>query len=438
MLKHAIVMCVILSVLAAGARGLSAQEEPAKPPRTEDEYYDLLKLFVETFNEVERNYVEQVSRRELMEAAIEGMLSRLDQHSDYIAPTELEEFRRGVESEFGGIGVQVSIENEELTVISPIVGSPAYQEGLVAGDVITKIAGKPTKGITLSEAVKYIKGKLGTKVELTVRRADDSTEETIAVERANVVMKTVRGERRKDDDSWEFIYDADNEIAYVRITTFARHTVRELRATMEELESRKIKGLILDLRWNPGGLLSSAIEVSDMFVSEGIIVTMSGRNAKERKWKAHKAGTFPDFPMAVLVNRFSASASEIVAGCLQDHERAVVIGQRTWGKGSVQNILQLENGRSALKLTTAEYRRPSGKNIHRGEDASEDDEWGIIPNDGFELKLSDSESIQLDRLRRNRDLLREQAANDQEVEDKQLLLAVKHVQKQVALAAADE
>ena len=438
MLHRVMATCLLLITLAISMNKLVAQDQARKPPREQDEYYDLLKLFVETFNEVERNYVEKISRRELMEAAIDGMLSKLDQHSDFIAPTELEEFRRDVESEFGGIGVQVSLEGEELTVISPIVGSPAYEAGLVAGDVITRIGGKPTKGITLSDAVKRIKGKLGTHVKLTVRRAEDQTEEVIDVERANVVLKTVRGERRKDDDSWEFIHDAKNKIAYIRITTFARHTVRELRAAMEELESRKMRGLILDLRWNPGGLLSSAIEVSDMFVSQGVIVTMSGRNSKERKWKAHEAGTFTDFPMAVLVNRFSASASEIVAGCLQDHERAVVIGQRTWGKGSVQNILQLESGRSALKLTTAEYHRPSGKNIHRGVEATEDDEWGIMPSNGFELKLTDAESIFLDRVRRTRDLLREQAADDSEFEDKQFARAIEYMLKQVAGVAANE
>ncbi|MBP89467.1 MAG: peptidase S41 [Planctomycetaceae bacterium] len=430
----------VVLVLAASLIGthLSALEEEASPKRDQDEYYELLKLFVETFNEVERNYVSQISRRELMEAAIEGMLSELDQHSDYIAPADLEDFRRGVESEFGGIGVQVAIEDDELTVISPIVGSPAYQAGLVAGDVVTKIKGEPTKGMTLGDAVKLIKGKLGTKVEITVRHAGNETEDTIEVERASVRLRTVRGERRKTDDSWDFIYDSERKVAYIRITSFARHTVRELRAALEELVSQEVKGLILDLRSNPGGLLSAAIEVSDMFVSEGIIVSTTGRNVEERKWTAHKAGTYSDFPVAVLVNRFSASASEIVAGCLQDHERAVVIGQRTWGKGSVQNILQLESGRSALKLTTAEYRRPNGKNIHRADDASEEDEWGITPNEGLELKLSDVEAARLERVRRTRDLLRESPEEDRDVEDKQLALAVKYMLKEVASVAADE
>ena len=438
MVPRAITFVFFVFVTAVIGSHLRAQEESSSPKRDQDEYYELLKLFVETFNEVERNYVTEISRRELMEAAIGGMLAELDQHSDYIAPADLEQFRRGVESQFGGIGVQVTIENEELTVLSPIVGSPAYQAGLVAGDVITKIKGEPTKGITLSDAVKRIKGKLGTKVEITVRRAGNGAEETVDVERANVRLRTVRGERRKTDDAWDFMYDAERKIGYVRITSFARHTVRELRAALEELLSQEVKGLILDLRSNPGGLLSAAIEVSDLFVSEGVIVSTTGRNVEERKWTAHKAGTYSGFPIAVLANRFSASASEIVAGCLQDHSRAVVVGQRTWGKGSVQNILQLENGRSALKLTTAEYRRPSGRNIHRGEGASEADEWGITPDEGLVLKLSDSEAAHLERVRRTRDLLREPADEDRDVVDKQLALAVEYMRKEIASVPAVE
>lgn len=436
--KRAVFTSVVLLVASICGLVSNAQDEVPEPKQAQDDHRDLLKVFVEALNEVEQNYVNEISRRELMEAAIEGMLSKLDQHSDYIAPDELAEFRRDVESEFGGIGVQISLENDELTVISPIVGSPAYRAGVVAGDVITKINGESTEGITLSEAVKRIKGKLGTKVELTIRHAGVADEETVQVERANIVLTTVRGERRKDDDSWDFMYDAGRKIGYVRITTFGRHTVRELRAAMEELTSRDVRGLILDLRSNPGGLLSSAIGVSDMFVADGVIVRMSGRNVEGRAWKAHDAGTYSGFPIAVLVNRFSASASEIVAACLQDHQRAVVIGQRTWGKGSVQNILRLETGRSALKLTTAEYKRPNGKNIHRAKEASDEDDWGVRPDDGFEFKLSDIDAARLDRQRRTRDLLRETSADVQDIEDKQLDIAVKHIRKAVAATSANK
>jgi len=427
-----------LLVIALAAQGSLQGEEPGdkeatRPPaREEADYYELLKLFVETFQEVDRNYVTPLSRRELVEAAIDGMLSKLDQNSDYISPQELEQFRRGVESEFDGIGVQVAIENEELTIVSPIVDSPAYRAGLVAGDVITHIGGEPTQGLPLAEAMKRMKGKLGTRVELTVRHAEDKSVRIVTIEREHVRLRTVLGDRRKADDSWDFMYDDEHKIGYVRITTFARHTVDELRAALDELHAAELRGLLLDLRSNPGGLLSSAVEVSDLFVADGVIVSASGRSVANREWSAHRAGTVSDFPMAVLVNRFSASASEIVAACLQDHERAAIVGQRTWGKGSVQNIVRLEGGRSALKLTTSEYRRPKGGSIHRREDATEADEWGVKPDAGLELKLTDAESAQLDRLRRNRDLLGHRASEHEEFVDQQFQLGLNYLIEQLA------
>jgi carboxyl-terminal processing protease len=437
MWHRALAAGLLTLAIVAGSSRLFAEEQDQQPPQTQDEYYDLLKLFVETFNEVDRNYVKSVSRRELMEAAIDGMLSKLDRHSDYIAPAEIDEFRRDVESEYGGIGIHVSIKDDEPLILGPVVGSPAYRAGLVADDVIIQIDEKPTKGLTLDQTVAQMKGKLGSDVKLTIRHSDDSEEE-FTLRRENVRIKTVKGERRKADDSWNYLYDDDRHIAYIRITTFSRHTVRELRKVMNELTEHELNGLMLDLRWNPGGLLSAAIEVSDMFVEDGLIVSTTGRNIETREWKAHKAGTYAGFPMVVLVNRFSASASEIVAACLQDQKRAVVVGQRTWGKGSVQNVLRLEEGRSALKLTTAEYRRPSGKGIHRADDASEDDEWGVKPNEGLEIKLTDIEAMQLDRFRRNRDLLRELDPDEEMVEDEQLQLAVKRIKEMVAAAEAKE
>jgi carboxyl-terminal processing protease len=204
--------------------------------------------------------------------------------------------------------------------------------------------------------------------------------------------------------------DPDKRIAYVRITAFSRDTAEELRKVLTELQKEKIRGLVLDLRFNPGGLLASAVEVADLFVSEGRIVSTAGRSAREKSWDAHKEGTFEGFPMAVLVNHYSASASEIVAACLQDHKRAKIVGERTWGKASVQNVIELEYSsghaaRSALKLTTAGYRRPNGKNIDRPPDAKETDEWGVRPDTGYELKLDDEEMFALVTDRRARDIL---------------------------------
>src|SRR5262249_6886050 len=186
---------------------------------------------------------------------------------------------------------------------------------------------------------------------------------------------------------------------------FSRETTAELRRALAQLEKEGLKGLIVDLRFNPGGLLSTAIEVSDLFIASGRIVSTKGRNTPERVWDAQKEGTFEGFPMVALVNHYSASASEILSACLQDHQRAVVIGERTWGKGSVQNVIELEGGKSALKLTTASYHRPSGKNIHRFPDAKESDEWGVMPDPGFELKLNLAQTERLIRYRHDRDIL---------------------------------
>lgn len=454
---------MMFAVLAlSGASGvLRSQADDTKPtekPATEKadkaaedkkrdaEYYELLKLFADTLDQVDRNYVKDVSRRELMEAAIRGMMSKLDQYSNYIPPEEIEQFKGSVESEFGGIGIQVSIEGGQLQIISPIVGSPAYKAGLLAGDKIMQIEGKTTKGITLEGAVKQMKGKVGTEVKVTVEHPADGKTETVTLKREIVRVDTVMGDRRNDKDAWDYIYDKEKKIGYIRINSFSRHTTDELSAALKTLSEQEMKALVVDLRFNPGGLLSSAIEVSDLFISKGRIVSTAGRNTTERVWDAKEAGTFAGFPMAILVNKYSASASEIVSACLQDHQRAVVIGERTWGKGSVQNIINLEDGKSALKLTTAGYLRPSGKNIHRADSAGPDEEWGVKPNDGFEVKNNDAENSAYLRYRRDRDILKKEAKEPTEPKDgdpapfvdKQLQSALDYLTKQLAEKPAEK
>ncbi len=429
-----LLLTLVVVVMPMRAAPAEDAEPAARPPREEpaaadqtplddEEFYELFRLFADTLDQVERNYVKDLSRRELMEAAIEGMISKLDQHSNYIAPEDLEGFRTDVEAEFGGIGIHVSKPSKDqwLRVLSPIAGSPAYRSGILAGDVITHIGDQPTNEIEMKDAVGLIKGKLGTSVLITVRHLDGKSEK-IDVERQIVRVETVLGDRRRDDASWDFMLDPEKKIAYVRVTAFARHTTEELRKVLVKLQARQMRGLVLDLRSNPGGLLSAAIQISDMFVEKGRIVSTSGRNVENRSWDAHRRGTFSGFPMVVLVNNFSASASEIVAACLQDHGRAIVVGQRTYGKGSVQNIIELERGRSALKLTTAQYLRPSGKNIHRFKGAKEDDEWGVLPDPGWEVKQSLREAVELAEWRRARDVIRSGPAEEPEdaVEDKVL------------------
>ncbi|MBN2296634.1 MAG: S41 family peptidase [Pirellulales bacterium] len=367
--------------------------------------YELQRILVDTIDQVERNYVKGISRRELIEAAIDGVLRKLDPYSTYISPKDIERFRSEVENEFCGIGIQIDVEAGRLMVISPLEGTPAYQAGILAGDRILKIDGESTEEITIDEAVRRLKGKEGSKVVLLVLHAGGSEPVEISVVRKRIQVKTVLGDSRDKNNAWDYMLDKKNRIGYIRITIFGRETAGELRSALETLEKQGMKGLILDMRFNPGGLLSSAIEVADMFVSKGLIVATSGRNIKERKWEARKNGTFEGFPMVVLVNRISASASEIVAACLQDHKRATVMGERTWGKGSVQNVISLEEGHSALKLTTASYRRPSGEKIHRFPGDDEDDQWGVTPNDGFVVDVTPEEMVALIHRRSQRDIV---------------------------------
>jgi carboxyl-terminal processing protease len=383
----------------------TATKKTAAKAGTDDDYYEFYRTLADTIDQVERNYVKPVDRRELMEAAIRGVLQKLDPYSGYIDRDEMQGFRTSVESQFGGIGIQITTDNGQIKVSSPLVGTPAYKAGVQAGDRIIRIEGESTRDLTIDQAVKKLKGEVGTSVTFTVEHALTGQTQTFTLKREQIHVDTVLGDHRKSDDSWDFLIDSDNKIGYIRVTAFSRDTAGELRKALESLDARKLRGLVLDLRFNPGGLLTSAIEVADLFIADGRIVSTKGRNTDERVWDAVKPGTFEGFPMVVLVNRYSASASEIVAACLQDHDRAVVIGERTWGKGSVQNVIELESGKSALKLTTASYARPNGHNIHRFPDAKETDEWGVKPNDGLEVRLSPDEMGRLLEHRRRLDII---------------------------------
>jgi carboxyl-terminal processing protease len=409
---------------------VAAPTEAAKNPRDSD--YDLYRTLVDTVDQVQRNYVKEVDRRELIESAIRGMLSKLDPYSTYMGPDEVQQFRAGLSGEFGGIGIQIAADNGRLTVLSPIYGTPAYRAGILAGDRILEINGRSTDGIGVDEAVKRLKGDEGAPVTLTVVHSGKHAKTKVTLVREKIHLDTVLGDRRGSDGRWEFMLDPAQRIGYVRLSAFSTATAAELQRVLTRLQTEKLRGLILDLRFNPGGLLSAGIEVSDLFISEGRIVSTKGRNSREQVWDAHKEGTFAGFPMVVLVNRFSASSSEIVAACLQDHKRAVVIGERTWGKG----------GKSVLKLTTGGYRRPNGKNIHRFPDAKETDEWGVMPDGGFKIDLDDDEMVDLIQDRRDRDVL-QPPAKDREKKsdakdksaapvDRQLQAALKHLRAELA------
>jgi len=451
--RYSTFVIAVLSVVVAPAwsddtAGSQNANQLVERSAAEDEqYYELLKVFADTLDQVERNYVDKISRRELMEAAIKGVLSKLDPHSSYISPDQLGQFKKEIEKEFGGIGIHVGIDRGRLTILSPIVGSPAYKVGVEAGDRIVRIEGEDTADITIDEAVTKLKGEIGSEVTITIRRASEEEPRDVTIRRDIVRVETVMGYRRAEDDSWDFMLDHEKKIGFVRLTSFSPHSAAEMRAALKRLEKEDCRGLIFDLRFNPGGLLSAAIEVSDMFLSAGRIVSTEGRNTAKRVWDARQAGTYEDIPLVVLINNYSASASEIVAACLQDHARAVIVGQRSWGKGSVQNIIELDGGRSALKLTTAGYLRPSGKNIHRprtrdgspqhgdsGDSENADDEWGVRPNEGFRIKLSNDEVIDLLSDQRQRNIVRKEKNDDQredkeeEFVDRQLKKAREHIE----------
>jgi carboxyl-terminal processing protease len=333
------------------------------------------------------------------------VLSKLDPYSNYISPDEIGGFRTSVESQFGGIGIQITPDDGQVKVSTPLVGTPAYKAGVMAGDRIISVEGQSTRGLSLDDVVRRLKGEVGTPVTFTVRHASTGKEETFTIKRETIHVDTVLGDARQGDDSWSFMLDPDQHIGYIRVSAFSRDTAADLKQALEKLKQQNARGLVLDLRFNPGGLLTSAVDVCNLFISDGRIVSTKGRNTAERVWDATPSTKFEGFPMVVLVNEYSASASEIVSACLQDHHRAVIVGERTWGKGSVQNVIELEDGKSALKLTTATYTRPNGHNIHRFPDAKETDEWGVKPDDGMEVKLTDSEMAGLVTDRHRRDVV---------------------------------
>jgi carboxyl-terminal processing protease len=376
----------------------------AKP---KDEMLELYGLFVDAVEKVELNYVRPVSRRELLENALEGMLQNLDPHSSFINTSEWQQFRRQIEGKFGGIGIQVDLDSESrrLKVVAPMVGTPAYEAGIMAGDQIMEIDGKSAEGMSSNKAVEVLTGRPGTDVKLTVLHEGSEDPETITLTRAIINIPSVIGDRRKPNDQWDLLIDKDKKIGYVRITGFNEHTADELQKMLEQLKEEGGKALIVDLRDDPGGLLSAAVEVSDIFLEKGEIVSTKGRNTQPRHYEAQKDSAFEsaDLPMVVMVNQNSASASEIVAAALQDHKRAVVVGQRSYGKGSVQNLIDLDGGSSILKLTVASYYRPSGENIHRFKNAKTEDKWGVSPDKGMEVNLNHREFVAWFIARHDRD-----------------------------------
>ncbi len=321
----------------------------------DDATYKGLSNLTRVLDLIERNYVEEVDSEELTNGAIEGMLRTLDPYSAYLSPERYRELEIGTSGEFGGVGMEVSVENGVLTVIAPIEGTPAEKAGIKPRDQIIEIDGQSTHGMVVQEAVKLLRGPKGSSVNVTIRRQGETEPRVITLVRDKILVKSVKPRLLESD------------IGYIRLTQFQENTSEELRSALTELESqngRPLNGIILDLRNNPGGLLAEAIDVVDEFIDKGLIVSVRGRTEDQsREYFATKNGDFQEFPIVVIVNEGSASASEVVAEALQDSKRAVIIGAKTFGKGSVQTIIKLEDG-SGLKITTAKFYAPSGRSIN--------------------------------------------------------------------------
>jgi len=392
-------------------------DNPAR--QTQRDYYEDFEKLAIILRHVTQRYVSDVDADALFEGMARGMLTQLDPYCTYIPPRLQDDFEKDVHGRFGGIGIRIGLRNNMLTVISPLEGTPAFRAGVMSGDAIIKIEGESTEGITLTEAVERLTGEPGTKVTITVVHEGEAVPVDITITRARIIVPTVAGYRRANGGHWDYVVDARSGIGYIRLISFTDDTLAALDGAMKELTTQKMRGLILDLRFNPGGKLSTAVQVADRFIEAGVIVTTRGRSGRKLdEYEAAAAGTYPDFPVVVLVNRYSASAAEIVAGAVQHHHRAVVLGERTFGKGSVQSVIELGDGRGSLKLTTAEYYLPGGRSINRQQrtgravkrpevkrtpGTSVEPTWGVEPD--IEVVLTDKENARLLSLRREADVI---------------------------------
>jgi carboxyl-terminal processing protease len=366
---------------------------------------------VATILEVNARTIKLPREVAIMEFA-DGAMERLDPFTAVIWPHEVDEFEKNTKGSFGGVGVQISLENGLLKVISPLEDTPAFKAGIQAGDVITSVDGKSTVGISIDQAVHMIMGEPGTPVTLKIKREGQTDQKEYKILRANIKVASIKGVERDMSDpanpKWTFMVDKDNKIGYIRITGFQEDTARDLEAALNSLQDQNMQGLILDLRFNPGGLLKAAVNISDMFLDQGVIVSTKGRTTATRSqlpYKANKDTVVPmNLPVVVLVNGYSASASEIFAGAMKDHHRGLIVGQRSFGKGSVQNLIPLGaglKGTALMKLTMAYYYLPDGESLHRRDG---DKKWGVDPD--VQVDLTPKQLADMVKQRRDAEIIR--------------------------------
>ncbi len=375
---------------------------------SDEEVYRYYELLVRVLTEIQEKYHGPTPDPEkLFYGALRGMVSELDAYSQFEPPDIHSSVEIDTTGRFGGLGMLIAVDPDTryITVVTPLEGTPAFRAGIHPGDHIVKIEDKPTKGMSDSEAANLMRGPKGTQVTITIVREGANRPIELSITRDLIKVESIKGYERDPAGGWKYMLDPDTGIGYVRMVQFQETTPRELRGVIAELLDQGMKALVVDLRFNSGGLLAAAVSVSDMFLNEGKIVSIKGKLTEQNEdILARRVGTFSELPVAVLVNGFSASASEIVAGALQDNNRGIVVGERTFGKALVQTLIPLEDGRSALRITTAEYLTPSGKSISRPAEKADEASWGIQPD--IEVKLTREQSLQIFESRSELEILR--------------------------------
>jgi len=356
---------------------------------------------VDVYAVLTQHYVEEPDKKAMLEGAIQGMVDSVgDPYTEFVPTRDTAEFDKQMRGQYVGVGAEVRMEDGWLIIVSPFEDAPAYRAGIMAGDRVVAIDGASTQNKDVEDCVALLTGQPGTKVTATIERAGKRFD--VAMTRAQIQTPTVKGVHRVNDH-WDFWLDQNAKIAYVRMTQFTQAAGDDTERVLRDLAAQGMKGLVFDLRFNPGGLLSTAVDVADLFLKNGVIVTTKGRTQGEQKFAAREGGTLPDFDMVVLINSRSASASEIVAGALSEQGRAVALGERTFGKGSVQTVLPLPSGAGQLKITEQYYYLPSGRLIHRKDDSTL---WGVDPTPGFYVPMTDDEYSSMLQARREQEIVR--------------------------------
>lgn len=359
----------------------------------QDSLYRSFAPLVVIKSHIQRRFVEPVSDEMLVEGAIRGMMMQLDPFSAYMSPSEYPIFQEQMAGGYVGIGVQFDPRADRLVVASPLEDSPAYEAGVRAGDVIVTISGRLVEQAQPFKEAQRLRGVQGSVAHFEVRRPPSDELIEFAVRREHIRTRSVRGFLRRDDRSWDFMIDPQQKIGYLRISEFWENTVPEFDEAVGALAAAGVRALVIDVRFNRGGDLGAARDLVDRFISEGVVVKTKNRREIESVLYATSEHTLPDWPVVVLVNGYSASASEILAGALQDHHRAAIVGQRTFGKGSVQTVIELEDQQSALRLTTAYYELPGGRLIHRRNMNEQNGQWGIGPDHVVKLDTEQTADV---------------------------------------------